>query len=1597
MKKKLIVATLCLTMVVSLTPSSFAVTKSDVDENAQVTAEQSTEQSTEAKEVVENTEKNDDTVDETKDSTKKSIENEKQSKATEAAKVNVTIDGQTTGYDNLADALKAVNNSQSTSKITVKLAAETFTATANDQFRIDKSNVWIEGKNKNTVIDCGSYLCSGQAGFIITSSDVVVKNLTIKSNAKKATLKWVTMDENGGQIANGQLHGVTLANGNSEWGAYALNIHGVANMIVGNINITDAGSNAIALANAKVRIANSNIAGGSKNDIVFNYADKVAYKNPVNLTLVNTTLSNNSIYSGRPSSAQKDVLNTDLDLVKVEAKNGSGVFVAKDSEIAQNSYGIIKDGKEVRYSYFETAISNLTDGATLKLYKDAELSEVLWIKNLKDVTIDLNQKAIKAKDDFTTSDSEKYKNNVINVSAANNVTIKNGTLKAGAKNRHTLNITEGSSVTVKDVTVEKTNAEAGAPIIVNASSLAVEGTLKTVASGGSWYALNVDSNKGDAKIEFKDGSKMATAGDAVQAHMIYCETPEGNDPNQLIVNGEQAGVLPGGIVDNSAPKWNYNKVKWNNTLEIDATKEFTRDDAIKAFLKAEWVSDDTGFDHFVIAKYEWEHGDAYTKPFDAHKLGTYKVYAYAYDKTGKKTDRLGINVTVVDTTKPELTVAGPWETTLELGHKYEVPEATVKDNSGENLTAKVDRVTYATTKEGLKNSTDYSKEVKFDKVGWYKLRWVVVDSSNNKSYATKVVHVVDTTAPTATVEKDPVDPTNGKVTVTLKFDEEVEKMSMGWRPVGKDFTKWYKVFSENADETVEFTDANGNKGTKQVVVNNIDKKAPVVILSFDPTDLTNKNVKVTLVADEEVTVEGWTKVGESGKEYEKTFDHNVIDEIVVAKDLAGNETTQKFTIDYIDKNAPKVEYVKFDKETPAREVTVSVKFSEEVKLGVSSIGWKYDQAKQHWTKTFTENGIYTINAKDLAGNTVSQSFEIKNIDREAATVTQLIKPNDEFTNQDVTVTLIFSENVTIKADGWTKGATDNVWKKVFKENATETVEALDAAGNVTTVDVKVKNIDKIAPEIFTKSFTTYNPTNKDVTVDLYYTETVNIDLEGWEKVDANGEHWRKTFDKNGEYEVLAKDRAGNECITKININIIDKEGPMVKKVEYSTKEATKNNVVVKIEYSESVDVAGGDYRALNEERTVWEKVYRENTKETVIARDAAGNEVKEEIEINNIDKIKPLLIAILHNPIVEKTNQDVVVTLIFDESVTINAEGWYNDSIGNIWKKVFKENGEETLTAYDLVGNKIKEDIVVKVTNIDKVAPNAPEVIYSTKDATNEDVTVTLKYDEAVNFEGKGWVKADKECKVWEKVVTENGSETVVAKDDVGNSTETLVEVTNIDKVAPNAPEVIYSTKELTNEDVTVTLKYDEAVNFEGKGWVKADKECKVWEKVVTENGSETVVAKDAAGNLVETSIEVANIDKIAPVINGVEDGKIYDKAVIATVEDENIKEVIINDKVYEYHGQKIDFSNNGKYTLVAKDKAGNETAVSFEIAIPTEEDDNANVVDKNDKNDNNKADKEKSDKTQTGDEANLVFHVVGLLSSALVLAFIFRRRQMHK
>jgi len=71
-------------------------------------------------------------------------------------------------------------------------------------------------------------------------------------------------------------------------------------------------------------------------------------------------------------------------------------------------------------------------------------------------------------------------------------------------------------------------------------------------------------------------------------------------------------------------------------------------------------------------------------------------------------------------------------------------------------------------------------------------------------------------------------------------------------------------------------------------------------------------------------------------------------------------------------------------------------------------------------------------------------------------------------------------------------------------------------------------------------------------------------------------------------------------------------------------------------------------------------------------------------------------------------------------------------------------------------------------------------------------------------------------------------------------------------------------------------------------------------------------------------------IDKTAPKVSGVKNGKTYKKAVKIKVTDKNgVKSVKLNGKAIK-SGKKV--SKKGKYTLVAKDKAGNKKTVKFKI-----------------------------------------------------------------
>lgn len=95
-------------------------------------------------------------------------------------------------------------------------------------------------------------------------------------------------------------------------------------------------------------------------------------------------------------------------------------------------------------------------------------------------------------------------------------------------------------------------------------------------------------------------------------------------------------------------------------------------------------------------------------------------------------------------------------------------------------------------------------------------------------------------------------------------------------------------------------------------------------------------------------------------------------------------------------------------------------------------------------------------------------------------------------------------------------------------------------------------------------------------------------------------------------------------------------------------------------------------------------------------------------------------------------------------------------------------------------------------------------------------------------------------------------------------------------------------------------------------------------------NNTITVQVLDETNTFLKYDIQ---IDKVAPIIEGVGNNQIYFEAVIPTSQADDIQEVILlkeGEEISYQLGEEI--SGVGKYTLIVRDRAQNETKISFEI-----------------------------------------------------------------
>ena len=150
------------------------------------------------------------------------------------------------------------------------------------------------------------------------------------------------------------------------------------------------------------------------------------------------------------------------------------------------------------------------------------------------------------------------------------------------------------------------------------------------------------------------------------------------------------------------------------------------------------------------------------------------------------------------------------------------------------------------------------------------------------------------------VEYSTTESTNKDVQVTLNSNTELQALD-GWT-LSKDKKKLTKKYSKNTNEVIKVKDTEKYEIITNVVISNIDKTAPKGTVTYSETNPTNKSITVTIKANEKIqNVASWA-ISSDGKVLTKKYDNNVEEKIVI-KDLAGNQSSINIKIDnIIDQN-----------------------------------------------------------------------------------------------------------------------------------------------------------------------------------------------------------------------------------------------------------------------------------------------------------------------------------------------------------------------------------------------------------------------------------------------------------------------------------------------------------------------------------------------------------------------------------------------------------------------------------------------------------------------------------------------------------------------
>ena len=351
--------------------------------------------------------------------------------------------------------------------------------------------------------------------------------------------------------------------------------------------------------------------------------------------------------------------------------------------------------------------------------------------------------------------------------------------------------------------------------------------------------------------------------------------------------------------------------------------------------------------------------------FEENKADTLTITDLAGNKIQKN-----IEITNIDKTAPNINVIfdnQPTNQSVTVTIKGN-EEIKVSQGEEEEWTRGEDGKTLI--KEYEENTTDIVK---------------IRDLAGNEIQRTITIDNIDKTAPEVVVNYELKNIGNPIVIVTIKGNEEI-KVSQGeegWTR-GKEGKTLIKEFDENTTKIVKIRDLAGNEINVEIDVNDLNKEGTEV--EYSNKEPTNQDVIVTITSDVEVKkVDGWV-LSDDKKILTKQYNKNG-EETVKLIDNEGNERSEKVSVTNIDKTPPDIiEVKKTPENTTNQNVTVTIKGNEKIKLTKELDGWMIGEDEKTLTKEFKENKTDILTITDLAGNKISKTITVSNIDKTSPTI-----------------------------------------------------------------------------------------------------------------------------------------------------------------------------------------------------------------------------------------------------------------------------------------------------------------------------------------------------------------------------------------------------------------------------------------------------------------------------------------------------------------------------------------------------------------------------------------------------------------------------------